>query len=92
MWISDSSFKVENKQIKFLSNSLVLPKEGAKIKITWLPYNNGYPQPNVYIGSEGIVEDLDMETGSFVLNMGSSALIICPRKGHKKSQYKFTYI
>jgi hypothetical protein len=50
-------------------------KNGEKIKITWLPYNNGYPNKNVYIGSEGVVEDLH-EDGSFCLRMETAILVV----------------
>ena len=50
-------------------------KNGDKIEITWLPYNNGYPNKNAYIGSKGVVENLDKD-GSFDLKMETAILIV----------------
>jgi len=55
------------------------PKIGERIKITWLPFNNGYPNPNCYIGSVGIVDYL-YDNGGFCLNMGGSILCVTRNK------------
>ena len=54
------------------------PKNGDKIRITWLPSCRNAPAgtPNPYIGMEGIVEKLTI-TGDFHLNCGSCYLV-CP--------------
>ena len=71
---------------KYMINLFKKPlSNGDKIKITSLPYNNGFPNKNVYIGSEGIVEDLSEDKKSFALNMGGSTLIVT-------GKYKFKYI
>ena len=51
-----------------------IPPEGSKIKITWLPYNNGWPEKNVYIGSEGIAKECSPE--GFTLDMEKANLIV----------------
>ena len=62
-----------------------IPQEGKRIEITWLPFNNAYPEPNCYIGSKGIVEDVQ-EDGSFVLRFNSGSSLIVGTK------YKFKYL
>jgi len=49
-----------------------MPKNGDKIKITWLPSCRNVPKgtQNPYIGMEGIVEGLNID-GYLVLNFGS---------------------
>lgn len=60
-------------------------KNGDKVKITWLPpCKNSKGSPNPYIGMKGIVEDLNPDK-SFVLNTGTSILIVGKR-------YKVKYI
>lgn len=58
---------------KFKTWQSMLPNNGDKIKITWLPDNNGVA--NAYIGMEGVVEDINYNTGDFVLNCETSKLI-----------------
>jgi len=57
-----------------------LPKNGDKIRLTWLPNSKNHPSiENCYIGSEGIVMDMDespLTDGSFTLKMESSYLIL----------------
>jgi len=55
------------------------PKIGDNLKITWLPYNNGFPEPNVWIGSSGIV-DYIYPNGGFCLNMGGSILCVTSKR------------
>ena len=56
-----------------------LPKNGDKIKLTWLPNPINNPSvENCYIGSEGIVQDMDstpLTDGSFVLKMETAFLV-----------------
>lgn len=65
------------------------PPAGARIRLTWLPYNNAYPEPNCYIGSEGIVTQLDVNNGSFVLDMGGASLIIGNTGGRHGNGYTY---
>ncbi len=58
------------------------PKNGDKIKLTWLPYNNAIPNKNCYIGSEGIVTD--MSDYGFTLDMGNGILIVGKQFRYKK--------
>ena len=51
----------------------LLPKNGDRIKITWLPDNRGVK--NAYIGMDGVVENVDTINGNFDLNCGTSILI-----------------
>jgi len=69
------------------------PLEGDRIRITWLPYNNAYPEPNCYIGSEGVVDWVDTEDGSFHLRMESGAgLMVGIRRYGRKPEYKYELI
>lgn len=69
------------------------PPAGARIRLTWLPYNNAYPEPNCYIGSEGIVTQLDTEDGSFVLEMESGAgLVVGNHRGRHGNGYTYILI
>ena len=69
------------------------PFEGQKIRLTWLPtplnldyrYHSIEDKKNCYIGSEGIVTDLD-KNGSFVLDMNGAKLVVID------DQYKFEVI
>lgn len=61
------------------------PENGKRIRITWLPSNNGHPNKNCHIGAEGIVESCDED--GFVLRYDSGACLLVL---HKK--YKFIYI
>jgi hypothetical protein len=56
---------VEN--INRITPTVRMPQNGDKIVITWLPNNNGYPNPNAFIGSKGVVQDVDSD--GFVLRM-----------------------
>jgi hypothetical protein len=72
--------------IKIIQSLIIandIPREGKRIKITWLPDNR--LAKNCYIGSEGVVEKIN-EDGSFHLNMGKSHLIVT------NSRYKFVYL
>lgn len=62
-----------------------MPKNGDKIKITWLPSCKNVPNgtPNPYVGMEGIVEELNID-GDFFLNCGTCQLVV--------SGAKFNYI
>lgn len=51
-----------------------LPKEGDKIKITWLP--NKHDVANAYIGFEGIVENVDIVEGELTLKNSSDAILV----------------
>ena len=51
----------------------LLPNNGDKIKITWLPDNKGIK--NAYIGFEGIVQNINKTEGTFELNSGSGVLV-----------------
>lgn len=55
------------------------PNIGDKIEITWLPYNNGFPNENCYIGSTGVVDHL-YDNGGFVLKTGHSILCVTDKK------------
>lgn len=55
------------------------PNIGDSIEITWLPYNNGYPNKNCYIGTAGIVDYL-YDNGGFCLNIENSILCITDKK------------
>ena len=46
-----------------------------KIKITWLPTNNGWPNANAYIGMEGYVKE-NYRGGGFCLDTGESYLVV----------------
>jgi hypothetical protein len=67
------------KQIfNFFTKKQSPPKNGEHITITWLP-NTRNGAMNAYIGYFGIVEDLT-EDGRFVLNSGTSILVINTNK------------
>jgi hypothetical protein len=54
-------------------------QNGDKIIITWLPNPRNHPYTkNCYIGSEGIVEDLNKE--GFTLRMENGARLIVGKK------------
>lgn len=61
-----------------------VPTQGNCIKITWLPMNNAKPNPNCYIGSTGVAEDVKPD-GSFTLQMKSGSLMV-------GKNYEFEYI
>jgi hypothetical protein len=50
-----------------------LPKNGDQIKITWFPDNRG--ATNAYIGMSGVVENMNINDGHFILNCGNCILI-----------------
>ncbi len=51
----------------------LLPNNGDRIKITWLPDNRGIT--NAYIGLVGVVEDINKIEGVFILNSGNAKLL-----------------
>jgi len=55
---------------------LLMPKNGDKIKITWLPSCRNVPNgtPNPYIGMEGVVENMTID-GDFYLNCETCGLV-----------------
>lgn len=53
---------------------ILLPNNGDKIKITWVPDNSGVT--NAYIGLEGVVETMNKVEGTFALNSGN-AILVC---------------
>lgn len=69
--IADIYERYSQRQEKYFAS---LPKNGEKIRITWLTKNKG--EENAYIGFEGTVEDFDNVDGSFNLNSGKSILIM----------------
>ena len=47
----------------------LLPDNGAKIKLTWLPNPINAPsEKSAYIGMQGTVEDMNKMEGTFTLN------------------------
>lgn len=57
----------------------MLPENGTKIKLTWLPNPINHPsETSAYIGMQGTVEDMDKTEGSFVLRC-ETCLLICLR-------------
>jgi len=52
------------------------PKNGERIKITFLPKNNAAPNPNCYIGSTGVVEESDADGFVLRYDSGSSLIVI----------------
>lgn len=62
--------KYTNRWYKWMQT---LPNNGDKIKITWLPNNNGII--NAYIGFVGIIENMNKIEGTFTINSGNSILI-----------------
>ena len=69
--------------ISILFHNSMPPKVGQKIQVTWLPYNNGYPNKNVYIGCKGIVTDVVRE-GGFCLDLGGAILAVTGEYRWKK--------
>lgn len=54
----------------------LLPDNGDKIKLTWLPAAINAPMAkNAYIGMSGIVCDMDKIEGTFTLNCETSRLV-----------------
>ena len=51
----------------------LLPNNGDKIKITWLPDNRGVA--NSYIGMVGVIENMNNIDGEFTLKCETSMLI-----------------
>lgn len=64
----------------------IIPEEGRRIRITWLPHCINVPSnnPNPYIGMEGYVRELKPD-GSFHLQCETSWLIVF-------GKYKFKYL
>ena len=58
-----------------------MPKNGQRIRITYLPFNNGKPNKNIWIGTEGIVHDA--KEHSFSLKMESGAWLVVYMKNRK---------
>lgn len=56
------------------------PSVGDKIHITWFPYNNGFPDKNIYIGSEGVVIEV-YNNGGFTLDTRCYILVVS--KGYR---------
>lgn len=71
--IAASYERYSNKQQTWIKS---LPKNGDKIKLTWLPSCRNVPKgtPNPYIGMEGIVENMNIY-GDFVLKCEGCSLI-----------------
>lgn len=69
--LGDAYSRYTNRWYKWMQ---LLPNEGEKIKITWLPENRG--ETNAYIGFEGVVERINKVEGRFTLNSGN-AILIC---------------
>ena len=66
-----------------LYNRMFPPKNGDKIKITWFPNpRNNRTEKNCYIGSEGVVTDMDKD--GFILDMGGALLLVL----HNNYMYK----
>ena len=76
-----SIFKTKRNKRKYS----LQPKIGDRIKITYLPYNNAYPEPNCYIGTCGIVDYL-YDNGGFCLNTGNSILCIT------RNEFEYVFI
>ncbi len=76
-WFTELVLRYNNRWYKWFYS---LPKNGDKIKITWLPNPINHPStPSCYIGSEGVVQDMDesaLTSGSFSLIMETSILIM----------------
>ncbi|MFM8341037.1 MAG: hypothetical protein ACKN9F_02335 [Methylomonas sp.] len=74
-----SDFKMEK-------DENLIPEEGRRIRITWLPHCINVPSnnPNPYIGMEGYVRELKPD-GSFHLQCETSWLIVF-------GKYKFKYL
>jgi len=62
------------------------PPIGTKIKITWLPYNNAYPNKNCYIGEIGICDEICADYGGFWIRLESGASLFVGNK------FKFEYV
>lgn len=57
-----------------------MPDNGDKIKLTWLPNPINAPfEKSVYIGSTGVVFDMDKAECSFCLELQSGATLIHPK-------------
>lgn len=53
----------------------LLPNNGDKIKLTWLPNPINHPHTkNAYIGMEGVVCDMDKNDGGFTLKCETNIL------------------
>lgn len=68
-----------------------LPKNGERIKLTWLPNPKNHPTVNnCYIGAEGIVQDMNetpLTDGSFTLKMDTAILIVNTHEGERGYNY-----
>jgi len=63
------------------------PKNGDRIKLTWLQSNNPFEE-NAYIGDVGIVHDMRKDR-SFSLHCGNHWVIIGCRRGEKQAYYRW---
>lgn len=57
---------------------------GESIEITWLPYNNAWPEKNCYIGSTGVVVESDSDGIMLILRSGATLII--------GTRYKFKHL
>lgn len=71
---------------KIVSGKNKYPLCGSKIKITWLPYNNAYPNKSCYIGEVGVVDEICQNPEGFWLRLPSGGSLYIGNK------FKFEYI
>lgn len=72
--------------VEGLEEPQLIPEEGRRIRITWLPHCINVPSnvPNPYIGMDGYVRELKPD-GSFNLQCDTSWLIVF-------GKYEFIYL